>query len=413
MRAKQEALKPPDVYLMGIVLTLVGVGVLLVFDASYARMADAKWANNDIWYMAKRQLVYAAIGLLVMFAASRTRLTTLLKATVPLLVLSFLLLVAVLLVGTEINGAKRWLKAGPVCFQPSELAKLALVLYLAGVLAQRKMRVRRMSMGWAAPLCVIATTLLLIFAEPDLGTTLALAGACFLMFYAAGAMKRHLFLAIGGVGGLCWLAVRMAPYRLERIRVWLDPWRDPYGEGYQIIHSLIALGTGGLRGVGLCEGREKLYIPAASTDFIFSTLGEEAGFVGGLLVLALFVLFVYRGLDIGRRCKSTYPNMVAVGVTSAVGLQALINIAVVSAAIPATGVPLPFVSYGGSSLVSMLAGVGILLAVSRQVNVTLDDREIYENSFDGWRDGRACLSGYKRSSSSARSRAGRGVAVRR
>lgn len=413
MRARQEALKPPDVYVLGIVLTLVGVGVLLVFDASYARMADAKWANNDIWYMAKRQLVYAAIGLLVMLAASRTRLTTLLKATVPLLVLSFLLLVAVLLVGTEINGAKRWLKAGPVCFQPSELAKLALVLYLAGVLAQRKMRVRRMSMGWAAPLCVIGTTLLLIFAEPDLGTTLALAGACFFMFYAAGAMKRHLVLAIGGVAGLCWLAVRMEPYRLERIRVWLDPWRDPYGEGYQIIHSLIALGTGGLRGVGLCEGREKLYIPAASTDFIFSTLGEEAGFVGGMLVLALFMLLVYRGLDVGRRCKSTYPNMVAVGVTSAIGLQALINIAVVSAAIPATGVPLPFVSYGGSSLVSMLAGVGILLAVSRQVNVTLDDREIYENSFDGWRDGRACISSYKRRSGSARSGAGRGVAVRR
>lgn len=152
---------------------------------------------------------------------------------------------------------------------------------------------------------------------------------------------------------------------MDRVRVWLDPWAYRYGDGYQIVHSLMAFGTGGLRGVGLCEGREKLYIPAASTDFIFSTVGEEVGLIGCIILLTAFVFFIYKGLDVARRAKTVYSNLLAVGVTSMIGLQVLINVAVVSASIPATGVPLAFISYGGSSLILMLAGVGILLAVSR------------------------------------------------
>jgi cell division protein FtsW len=194
---------------------------------------------------------------------------------------------------------------------------------------------------------------------------------------------------------------------MERIWVWLNPWKDPYGDGYQVIHSLLALGTGGLTGVGLCEGREKLYIPAASTDFIFATLGEEAGLIGCIVLLAVFLLLTYRGLDIARRSKSTYGNLVAVGLSSIIGLQAIINVAVVSASIPATGVPLPFISYGGSSLISMMVAAGILLSVSRQVNVELEERDLYESSVDRRRNGRSHIPSNKRRGGSSRRRSSR------
>ena len=410
-REKKEKLGPLDMWLLGTVLVLVGVGVLLVFDASYRKTVDAKWADYDTWFFAKRQLAFAAVGIIAALIVSRMRLTTFLKFTLPLLTASILLLAAVLVFGVQKNGAYRWLQFGQISFQPSELAKIGLVLYLAAVLAQRKRLVRRPSSRWLVPLGIVGLSSLLILIEPDLGTTLALVGTCFLMFFAAGAMKRYLLAFAAGGAGLVWLAIVIEPYRMERIRTWLDPWRDPYGEGYQIIHSLIAHGTGGWLGVGLCEGREKAYLPAASTDFVFSTLAEEAGLIGGIALLAAFAVLVYRGLDIARRSRSTYANLLAVGVTSAIGLQALINIAVASAAIPATGVPLPLISYGGSSLVFTLTLVGILLAVSRQVHVYLEDRELYENSYHGWRDRRTYLPGNQRRSGASRSRTGRRTTV--
>lgn len=410
---KLEKLGAPDVVLLGITLTLLTIGLLLVFDSSYARMADSSWTNNDPWYEAKRQLVYAAVGLLLMLLAARTRLQTLLKLTVPLLVLSVLLLGAVFVVGTEVNGAHRWIRVGPVQFQPSEIAKIALVLYLAGVLAQRKMRVQRLTSGWFAPAAVVATVFALIVLEPDLGTGLVIVFVSFVMLFAAGAKLEHLVGLAGAGAAMAWLAVKLEPYRMDRILTWRNPWRDPYGDGYQMIHSLIALGTGGLTGVGLCEGREKLYQPATSTDFIFATLGEELGLIGCLVLLTLFVLFTVRGFGIGRKCKSSYANLVAVGITSLISLQALTNVLVVSGSIPATGIPLPLISYGGSSLVSMLVGVGILLAVSRQTGVSLDDREIYENSFDGWRDRRTYLPRNQRRTSTSGGGTRRRAAVRR
>ncbi|MCE5313613.1 MAG: putative lipid II flippase FtsW [Armatimonadota bacterium] len=412
---KEARLAPPDIGVMGAVALLLIAGVLLVFDASYAKTGDAKWANYDIWYMVKRQIMFAAAGLGLMFAVSRVRLASLIKWTLPLLVVSLLLLVAVMVpgVGRRVNGAFRWIPIGPVNLQPSELAKIAVVLYLAGIFSRRKMRIRRLGEGWIAPALVVAVMCGLIVIEPDLGTTLAIVGTCFIMLYAAGAMKRHLVCILGtgaaAVGGL----VLLEPYRLQRIWVWLNPWKDPYGDGYQVIHSLIALGTGGLTGVGLCEGREKLYIPAASTDFIFATLGEEAGLIGGIVLLAVFLLLVYRGLDVARRSKSTYGNLVAVGISSIIGLQAIVNVAVVSASIPATGVPLPFISYGGSSLISMMIAAGILLSVSRQVNVELEERDLYESSVDGRRNGRSRVSRGKRGGGSSRHRSGYRASVRR
>lgn len=412
---KEARLAAPDIGVLSAVVVLLLVGVLLVFDASYAKTGDAKWANFDIWYMVKRQLIFAVVGVGFMFLAASLRLATLIKYTLPLLLVSLVLLVAVLIpgIGRMVNGAFRWIPLGPFNLQPSEIAKVAVVLYLAGIFAQRKMLVRKLNAGWLAPGAIVAIIAGLIFIEPDLGTTIAIVATCFIMLYAAGAKKRHLLGVFASGVGLAGAAVLFEPYRLQRIWVWLNPWKDPYGDGYQVIHSLLALGTGGLRGVGLCEGREKLYIPAASTDFIMATLGEEAGLIGCVLLLALFLFLTYRGLDVARRSKSAYGNLLAVGLSSIIGMQAIINVAVVSASIPATGVPLPFISYGGSSLISMMIAAGLLLAVSRQTNVELEERELYEGSIDGRRNGRSHISRNKRGSGSSRTRSRSKAAVRR
>ncbi len=391
---RQEKLVAPDPYLLGVALALVTAGVLLVFDASYARMGDARWAHFDSWYAVKRQLVYACAGLVAMSIVARMRLRTFIRWTAFLLIFSLALLVAAKVSGHARNGAERWVFG----IQPSEVAKIALVLYLAGIMARGKTLVRRLSVNWIGPLLIVGAMAGLIFVEPDMGTALALLGTALVMLYAGGVMKRHLLGLVLGLIGLTAIAVKIQPYRLARVWVWLDPWKYRFGDGYQIIHALTGLGTGGLAGVGLCEGREKLYIPAASTDFIFATLAEEAGLIGGIILIALFIFFTWRGLDIARRSKSTYANLLAVGVTSVISLQALINIAVVSASIPATGVPLPFISYGGSSLVLMMVGVGMLLAISKQVDVEMDERDLYESSANRWRDGRPHLPRDKRRS---------------
>ncbi len=358
-----------DLWVVVPVVALVVVGVWLVLDASYAKAADASWTGHNSWFFARKQMISAAIGLAVMWIVSRVRVTTIAKWTIPLLVVSIGLLFAVLIpgVGTEVNGAVRWIRLpGGFNLQPSEIAKLAVILYLARFLSQGKRVVQNLDSRWLPPALIVGTVSYLVFREPDLGTTLAIVFTCVAMLFAAGARKWHIgaIIAVGSL--LVAVAVRFSSYRMKRVKVWLDPWTDPYNDGYQIVHSLMALGTGGWRGVGLCEGREKLYIPAASTDFIFCTLAEEAGLIGCVLLLGAFLFFIGRGLDVARRAKSVYSNLLAVGVTSMIGLQVLINVAVVTASIPATGVPLPFISYGGSSLILTLAGVGILLAVSRR-----------------------------------------------
>lgn len=366
--AKKAKLGLVDIWVVIPVLVLVAAGVWLVFDASYAKAADARWTGHDPWYFAKRQIVSAVIGLLAMYIVSRIRLTTLAKWTKPLLVTSIILLVAVLIphVGAKVNGAYRWIRLPLINLQPSEIVKVALVLYLAQFLSQGKRVVQCFDSKWLPPALIVGMVSLLVLKEPDLGTTIAIVFTCVAMVFAAGARIWQVGGILGGLGLMAAALVKLEPYRMDRIKVWRDPWTYRYHEGYQIVHSLMAFGTGGWHGVGLCEGREKLYIPAASTDFIFSTVGEEVGVIGCIILLGAFLFFVCKGLDVARRAKSVYANLLAVGVTSMIGLQVLINVAVVSASIPATGVPLAFISYGGSSLILMLAGVGILLAVSRQ-----------------------------------------------
>lgn len=357
-----------DILVLFPVLAMVFVGVWLVYDASYARAAESAMTGKDAWYYAKYQIVFALIGLIVMVVVSRVRLSTLRKVAPWLMAVSILMLILVLVpgIGHGANGARRWFRIWRLSVQPSEIAKIALVLYLAGFLSQGKNVVHHVSKKWIVPAMAAGATVVLILIEPDMGTAFAVVLMCFAMLFGAGVKKWQLgSLAVVGALG-AWGAVLLEPYRMERIRVWLDPWKYRYDEGYQIVHSLIALGTGGLTGVGFCEGREKFYTPEAHTDMIFATLAEECGLFMCLGLLALFAFFVYKGLDVARRATNVYGNLVALGMTSMIGLQALTNIAVVSASIPATGVPLPFISYGGSAMVMTLAGVGIILSVSRR-----------------------------------------------
>ena len=365
---KNTAAKPGlmDLWLFLPVLLLTLVGIWLVYDSSYARTVESAWTNMDSWYLAKRQAIFAVVGIVTMLAASRIRVSFLSKIAKPFLFLSILSLILLFPFGYCVNGAVRWYKIGPLTIQPSEITKLVLVVYLAGFLSQGKKVLHNIDSRWALPIGATLLIIGLIYMQPDMGTAIAILAIALAMYFAAGARKRHLF-AVMAILVLCGAtAVHLAPYRMGRVKVWQDPWQYRYGEGYQIVHSLIALGRGGVVGAGLCEGLEKLYIPAASTDFVFSTVGEETGLVGSLIMLGIFIYFVYRGLFVAQNAKNTFAGLLAVGITAMIGIQALVNVAVVTSSIPATGVTLPFISYGGSSLFITQAAVGVLLAVSRQ-----------------------------------------------
>lgn len=399
---KLARIEPPDVCLLGVTLVLVAIGVLTVFDSSYMRAADYKSYNFDALYFAKRQLIFAGIGLFCMFIASIVPMDFMRKMSIPLLFFAAALLVAVLVpgVGREVNGSRSWFKLGPLSFQPSEFLKLALVVYLARVLGRPRMFARKAPPRWVGALWTAGALIFLVIAQRDLGSAVVLSSVVFIMFAVAGARKRYLvLLGTAGVVMVCGLMC-FVPHCKPRVDAFKDPWAARYDKGYQIVHSLIGFGTGGVTGVGIGEGRVKAYIPAASTDYIYSTVAEETGLIGSLTLLGLFALFTYRGLDVARRCASPFAALVAVGITSFVAIQALINMAVATNSIPATGLPMPFVSYGGSSLVILLTGTGILLSVSRHVHMQLDG-EIDEDRTDRGRHRRTYLPRYKRRSGSS------------
>ncbi|HHY93213.1 MAG TPA: cell division protein FtsW, partial [Firmicutes bacterium] len=270
-------------------------------------------------------------------------------------------------IGVAGGGARRWLQVGPLNVQPSEVAKLCTVLFLAGFLAERGDRIRHFWRGLLPVLVVVGILCLLILKQPDLGTAVALAGTAGVMLFAAGADLRHL----AGLGAaavpVLWWAIMGEEYRRVRFLAFLNPAADPQGSGYHIIQSLYALGSGGLLGVGLGQSHQKfLYLPERHTDFIFAILGEEIGLLGTLAVLFLFFLLAWRGCRAAMLAPDRFGTLLAIGIISMVTLQALVNIGVVTGSLPITGIPLPFISYGGSSLVFSLASIGILLNISSQ-----------------------------------------------
>jgi cell division protein FtsW len=344
-----------------VTLALVAFGLVMVYSASSAR---ALLGADDPAYYLKRQALYAVAGVLALVLLSRTDYRRLRHVAGPLLLASFVLLVAVLAIGTAVNGARRWIPLGTLTFQPSELAKVALALWTAGLLARRPAPETLGDLVRPIGL-VVGAACGLILVEPDLGSALAIAIMVAAVLLVAGTPVRTLA-AGGGIAGMLVLAaIWLEPYRRARIFSFIDPWHDPQGAGFQSVQAMIALGSGGIFGVGLGESVQKIYyLPEASTDMIFAIIGEELGLVGVLAVIGAFALFAYAGLNIALRCHDPFGKRLAAGLTALVCGQAAVNVSAVMGLAPLTGVPLPFVSYGGSSLVVSLASVGILLNIA-------------------------------------------------
>jgi cell division protein FtsW len=385
-----------------VTLGLVAFGLVMVYSASSAR---GLIASDDPAYYLKRQALYALVGLFALVLLSRTDFRKLRHAGGPILALALFLLVAVLIVGTSINGAKRWIPLGAFSFQPSELAKLGLALWLGARLA-RKPAPR--SLGELAKPVGLVVCLVcgLIVVEPDLGTAIAIVIMVAAMLVVSGTPLRVLA-ASGGLGlSVLMLAIWFEPYRRARLFSFIDPWSDPQNAGFQTVQAMIALGSGGLFGVGLGESVQKIYyLPEASTDMIFAIIGEELGLVGAMGVMGAFVLLGYAGFNVALRCRDPFGKRLAAGLTALLCGQAAVNLCAVMGIAPLTGIPLPFVSYGGSSLIVALAAVGILLNIAQNHAVEavaqVPDRR--------GRNSRARPAGHRRRGSAGRARRQRDV----
>jgi len=351
-----------DIFLLSVVLFLVFIGVVMVFSAS-AIVSHEKFDTSYLFLI--KQIIWTVMGVFLMLVLARIDYNKLQKFSRPLMVFSFSLLVLVLLI--ESGEIKRWLKFGMMSFQPSEMAKICLVLYVADVLDRKGSKILDFKKGLLPILAVAGIFLILIYAEPDLGTAVILGLVVLAMLFMGGVRLSHLLSLVLASIPLLYFAVFHVAYRRERILTFINPWADAQRIGYQIVQALLALGSGGFFGKGLGASRAKLFfLPEPYTDFIFSIIGEELGFLGASLIIFLFVIIAWRGLHIATRAPNQFGNLLAAGITFLITFQAVLNISIVTACLPTKGITLPFLSYGGSSLVFSLAGVGILLNISRQ-----------------------------------------------
>jgi cell division protein FtsW len=345
-------------------LILLAFGAVMVYSASSGTSLLSH--DGDSSQYLKRYLVSAALGLLALRYFARHGVGVARQATPFVMVAAFagLLLVLVPGLGIEVNGSRRWLGAGALQVQPSEVAKLALVLYAALMLASQPERAR--SLGGVRPLLVVAGAMaVLIVMQPDLGTTMVIMFAIFALLAAGGVSGRHLGMLAGGLVALALIAAVLEPYRRERLTSFIDPWSDPEGSGFQSVQAMVAIGSGGFFGVGLGESVQKLfYLPEAHTDMILAVIGEELGLFGISAVLLLYGMIAYAGLRAARTARDHYQKLLAAGITSMILIQAIVNFFAVLGLLPLTGVPLPFISYGNSNLIVLLAGMGILINVA-------------------------------------------------
>jgi cell division protein FtsW len=353
----------PERLLAGAVLALVCFGLVMVFSAS---SATALLGDSSPLGLVTRQLIYALIGLGLYLFLSRVRPEALRDVAGPAVAISLFLLVAVLVIGAEANGARRWVEIGPLQAQPSELAKLAVTLWVAALAARRAGRLE--DARELRPFVLLtALTLLLILVEPDLGTAVVLLLAVLVMLVVAGARPRHVAAVAGGACALGALAIALEPYRRARLLAFLDPWHDSTGAGFQIVQAKLALGSGGVHGVGLGDGLQKVfYLPEAHTDMIVATVGEELGLLGVLGIIVAFALVAAAGYRIAAGARDLHQQVLAAGLTTLIVAQAVVNLGAVLGVLPVTGVPLPFVSFGGSSLLVSLASAGILVNIGRR-----------------------------------------------
>jgi cell division protein FtsW len=358
----------PDYTILVAVVALAAVGILMVYSSSAMRAYLS--SANDTFAIVGPQIQWALLGIVAMLLMMRVDYRYLRLVSVPYLVIAVALLVIVLLPAMGplqpkiVGGSARWLQLGPLpAIHPAEIAKLALVIYLAHWFAKRGTKIRGFWGGTVPFLVIAAPVAFLVFREPDLGTTIVITLTAFTMFFVAGANLFHLGL-MGAAGGIGAILVGLQGYQMDRIRTWLDPWSDQLGNGYQTVQGLLALGVGGTLGTGL--GDSRVFVPNAFNDFIFAVVGQEFGFVGAGLVIVLFLALAYAGIRTALAAPDTFGALLAAGITGWLCLQAFINIGVVVTLIPITGITLPFISAGGSSLIISFAAVGILLSISRE-----------------------------------------------
>jgi cell division protein FtsW len=360
-----RAAPPFDGLLLAAILALAAVGAVMVYSASAIPAGQSRRLGFDEFHYLKRQLLAAGVGLALLAAVLRAGYRRVAALAYPLLAATLVALLLVPLVGKSAGGAQRWIPLGPIQFQPAEAAKVALVLYLARSLARKQERIQLFSIGVLPHLAVTAVLVLLCLGQRDLGTGVILFLVLLAMLFAAGARVGYLLLAAVLSVPLVGYLVRSTPYRWARVMAFLDPERHRTGPGFQLWESLLGTASGGFFGQGLGEGKAKLfYLPAAHTDFIAAVIAEEAGLLGMLLLLALYAIVVWRGLRAALNASEPFGCYAALGVTTLVGAQALVNLAVVLGLVPTKGLTLPFVSYGGSSLMTLLAASGVLLSVS-------------------------------------------------
>lgn len=348
-----------------ILSALISLGVVMIYSSSgvYAQQI----IGNQMYFLV-RHCIFLCLGLLAtggIMCMDYRRLRPLAK---PLMFAVFGMLVVVLIpgIGTSTYGARRWFSVGPFNFQPSELAKIAMLIYVADFLARKQTAIKNFTHGFLPLMMVMGATCLLIVKQPDLGNSVLIAAVVLIMIFIAGGRVLHISLLGLLTAPALYILVMKVPYRFRRIVAFLDPWEDSQGVGFQLTQSQIALGSGGIFGVGPGESVQKLfYLPAAHTDFIFSIIGEELGLLGTVSVVVLFAMFIFQGARIAKRTEDPFGYYLAVGIVAMLGLQILVNIGVSIGAFPTKGLPLPFISYGGSALIFNLMAVGLLLNISR------------------------------------------------
>ncbi|MGQ9636273.1 MAG: putative lipid II flippase FtsW [Thermodesulfobacteriota bacterium] len=355
-----------DLILLFVTFMLVGIGIVMVYSTS-AIIANERF--GDPYYFLKRQAIFAGIGFILMFLMMFFPYEVLKRLAYPIFILSLLLLILVLIpgIGYRAGGSMRWIRLGGFSFQPSELAKLGLVIFLAYLLAKKEEKIRSFFFGFLPVVLFSGLIIGLILKEPDFGTALFLTVMVFLLLFISGARVSYLLGAFLMTIPFVFAFLMRAEYRYKRLMGFIRPWDDPRGTSFQIIQSFLSFGSGGIFGIGLGEGRQKLFfLPAPHTDFIFSIIGEELGLVGAMVVVLLFFILTFRGIQIGLSLQNRFGSYLAIGVTLMISLQSVINMGVVLGLLPTKGLALPFVSYGGTSLITNLTGIGILLHLSSQ-----------------------------------------------
>jgi cell division protein FtsW len=349
-------------------LGLICIGVLMVYSAS---IADSYTAYGSSLYIFKHEILWVAVGFVALAGIVRIDYRFWQRASLPFFGLALVLLALVLAphFGHASHGARRWLAfSSSLQLEPSELIKLALILHLAAWLSSKGDRVRDFRATFVPFGFVVGLIALLILRQPDLGTTIVVTATAFAVMFVAGASLAHFSAVATGALGFGWMLAQSESYRTGRFTAFLNPWKDPSGVGYHTVQALLALGSGGLTGRGLGNSAQKFVLPAPHTDSILAVIGEEWGLVGTLTVLLLFVVIAYRGIHIAMCAPDTFSRLAAAGITSWITLQALLNFAVITSSVPFTGVPLPFVSYGGTSLILTMTAMGILLNISRHTS---------------------------------------------